>query len=244
MNSLTGVTALLALASSALCQSSWLSPAGYSFVQGNTDAFSSVPFYAANARYQYLDATQVGTPRANINRVEIRRRPSVVPGNFPARTTTLTVIMAHTSLASVSTSFATNYKNAAATTVYSGPFNLPDLSAGPISAPSPFTIAVPFTTNFSYNGADDLLIEFQCAGTSPSAQHYPLDCVDAPAIANGFGFFNSEEHCTVGANPFYINFDHAPTWAGANVTLDQYGTGAPPSQPGAILIGIGQLYTN
>src|SRR6185295_17396237 len=108
MNSILGASATLVLCATALSQTSWISPTGYTFLQGNTDVYSSVPFYAANARFQYLDGTQVGTPRANIKKIEMRRRPSEVPGTYPARTTTMTVIMAHTSIAAVSTTFATN----------------------------------------------------------------------------------------------------------------------------------------
>ena len=247
MRILTGTSSLLLLTSVAFSQTQYFTtPKGFALQEGNTEVYTSQPFYGANTRFQYLDGTQAPTGAKVLKSLELRRRPTEVPGDYPARTTTLTVILAHTTQATASTTFASNDKGAVSTTVYSGSFNLPDFSAGPGPMPSPFTILVPYTTNFSYNGTDDLLVEIQCAGTTPPSKQYPLDCVDAPAVLGGYSFYNGGEQCQVTGRtyPFWTNANNDPFFTGNTVSFDFYGTDGPASQPGAVLLGLGQLYNN
>lgn len=247
MRLLTGSSALLVLSSAAFSQTQYFTtPNGFALQEGNTEVYTSQPFYGANTRFQYLDGTQAPTGAKVLKSLELRRRPTEVAGTYPARSTTLTVILAHTTQATPSPTFASNYKGAVSTTVYSGPFNLPDFSAGPGPMPAPFTILIPYTTTFSYNGTDDLLVEIQCAGTTPANQQYPLDCVDAPALPGGYSYYNSGEQCQVTGRtfPFWTNVNNDPTFTGNTVSFDFFGTDGPASQPGAVLLGLGQLYTN
>lgn len=247
MRYISGTSSLLLLTSVAFAQTQYFtSPKGFNLSEGNTEVFTSQPFYGANTRFQFLDGTQAGTSSKVLKSLELRRRPTEVPGPYPARTTNLTVILAHTTQATASTTFATNYKGGLSTTVFSGSFNLPDFSAGPVAMPAPWSILIPYTTNFVYNGTDDLLVELQCAGTTPASTQYPLDCVDAVAVPGGYSVYNGNEPCTVSGHsfPFWSNVNNDPTFAGNVVSYDFYATDAPNSQPGAVILGLGQIYND
>jgi hypothetical protein len=180
----------------------FVSPHRFDLPEGNGVVLVSQPFYTPSSRFQLVDGSQAPTGAKVLKALQMRRRPSEVPGIYPARTTTLTLLLAHTVFSATSPTFAANYKGNQATTVYSAALSLPDFSAGPLPAPAPWSITIPYTTSFQYNGNDDLLVELQCQGTSPVGQPYPLDTVDASAVLGGYAFYNGVEPCQVTGQPF------------------------------------------
>jgi hypothetical protein len=245
MNQLLTAGALLAATLPIGAQNYFTTPKGFSHPEGNNEVFTSHPLYSANARFQYTDGTQAPTSAKVLKDLAFRRRASEVPGPYGARTTNLTLIYAHTTYSATTTTFATNYKGSSSTTTYSGVLNLPDMSAGPLPLPAPWVV-VPLTTTFPYNGTDDLLIEFQCANTTPSAQQYPLDTIDGTYYPGGYSIYNGIEPCQVTGrtNPFWINANNDPVISGGKVSYDMYATDGPASQAAVWILGLTQIYNN
>ena len=241
--SLPIVVVLVAASLSHAQTQSFTTPAGLVLSEGNNEVFVSQPFYAANARYQYIDGTQNPTAAKTLKGLSLRRRPTAVAGTFPARSTTLTLTLAHTTYASTTTTFSSNYRGGLSTKAYSGPLSMPDLSAGSLPPPAPWAIVIPYTTTFAYNGTEALLVEFQCANTSPADQEYPLDTIQGTVRTGGYGTYNGLAPCQVTgrASPFLINASANPVIASGAVSYSMFATDGPTTQPAAWILGTSQL---
>jgi|SoiMethySBSTD1v2_1073268.scaffolds.fasta_scaffold440049_2 hypothetical protein len=225
----------------AFAQRTETSPPGWGATESlTTPALSAHPFYAANARAQYVDDGLRGTPIAAISKVELRRDGTAPAGSYPARTTNLALLLAHASSAAVTTQFATNYAGVPTTVVARKKISLPDLSA-PSGQPEPWSVAIPFDSGqgFSYDGNNALLVEFQCDGTAPADKEWPLDAVDTcdPGVGQ-VRLLDSFGYCLTRNGPFWL-FVRPPLTSAANVvTLAVFARGAPSSAAGALGIGL------
>ena len=78
-------------------------------------------------------------------------------------------------------------------------------------------VALPFDSGqaFSYDGAHDLLVEFQCDGTAPADKEWPLECVDSSAAGVGQALLlDSYGYCLTRNGPFWL-FVRAPETSAA-----------------------------
>ena len=234
---LVGVSVTIALNA----QATFTTPNGFHLPEGTVDAVSFAPVFYPNARVQYFDGTQLGTPRPSIQKLEMRRRPSEVAGFYPPRGFDLVVILAHTTFATRSPTFANNYKGGVKTIAFSGPVTFPDFSAGPLPMPAPWAVAVLFTTPFSYNGTDDLLLELQCSNQGGIGMDYPVDCVDGKQRVGGYVSDSTFDYCMVGSLGFSSWVANLPSLQGGTVSFGLYATDGPVSQAGALILGLSQL---
>lgn len=240
-------TSLLCLATSLAAQNYLSSPAGYLTTESSGSLVSSShPFYAANTRFQYLDASNHGSPKT-FQVLEIRRDGGATY-TMPARTVYVALIMAHTNVATATTTFASNYSGSPTTVIARKSFNLPDLTTLPPSQPAPWgQIAFPFDSAsfFAYDGVQDLLFEFQCDGVTPVSSLYSLDTVDAPSVpGTGTGsYINSSDACLTPGNTskFWIYYQAPTTDSGSQSTLKNYALRGVPNAPGVWAIGLSDL---
>lgn len=224
----------------AVAQTTFLTPNGFALPEGSVETPSYAPTFYPNARVQYFDGTQVGTPRPHLNKLELRRHPSTLSGFYPGRSFDLVVILAHTSLAARVPTFANNYKGGLATTVFTGTVNWPDFSVGPLPMPAPWSIAVPLYITFSYNGVDDLLVEFQCSNQGGIGMEYPVDCIDAKQRLGGYVADSLFDYCMVGSLGFSSWVAQTPVLQGGTVTWSLYASDGPTNQAGALVLGVSQ----
>ena len=218
-------------------------PRGFDSVESiSTPVSAGHPFFAANARWQVLDGSLRGNVINGIQKLELRRDGDTATGSFPARTTKLQVLFSHGNAATYSTQFAGNYVGAPATMFAKQAINLPDLSAA-TPTPAPWGIAIPFDSGktFNYDGAHELLVEFQCEATTPVDKLWPLEAVDSTGPGVGqVGFLEQFGYCTTPNGSFLI-FPRAPETSAGVVKLTCMGRGAPNNAPGALGIGFSDL---
>lgn len=235
---LVGATLLVA---PVLTQRTVTFPAGFDATESySAPAASAHPFYAANARWQLLYTSARGSAYVGIQKLELRRDGGTAAGVFPARTTNLVVLFAHGEATTFSTQFSGNYVGTPVKVVSRKGFNLPDLSAASPS-PAPWGVAIPFDAalTFDYDGGHDLLVEFQCDGTTPVDKSWPLEAVDSGSPGIGqVGFFDGFGYCTT-QNGQFLSFPRPPeTSSTGTVTIASFARGAPNNAPGALGIGL------
>jgi hypothetical protein len=133
----------------AAAQQTFLVPAGFALDEGDSEAFETQPFFAANARFQYVDggAARHAAAEPSTSSSFRRRLPSSrpVPG---ADDVADGRARAHGGGHAVD-DVRGQYKGGLATQVLGGAFALPDLGAGPLPLPAPWSVLVPFTAAFA-----------------------------------------------------------------------------------------------
>ncbi len=202
------------------------------------------PFYAAVARFQYVDGTQRGTPRSGISALELRRDGETPPGVHPARKITkLTLLLAHADLGRIGTWMPSNYLGQPTSVVSAQKLDLPALDAAP-SVPAPWSIVIPFqsSTTFSYDGVSDLLFEFQCEQDPLTAdQKYCLEAAnDTPAGQGAVSYLDTSllGSCQTVFGNFWQVVPLPQTSAAGLVTLRTVGSGGPASSTGVWALGL------
>ena len=133
--------------------------AGVHLVGGTANGNNTIPFWPGRPgmRWQTIwrqDEIKEANP---IIKVEFRCASSFASASF----TGCKVLLCHTSLGHVTTSFAGNYAGKTPVTVFSGTKVIPGATSG-----TWVTIVTP--TNFTYNNTDNLLIEISWVGYSGS----------------------------------------------------------------------------
>jgi hypothetical protein len=131
-----------------------VSPIGYETREGSGE--NAYPF-ARTMRFQQFHPDLKGVART-IKALAFRRDGL---DSQPAQTSSIvvTVKLGTCDLATVTSAFASNYAAAGTTVATSKTVNLPDWSPDPTTIPAPFTLSVPFDTNYAYAGVKDLLWE-------------------------------------------------------------------------------------
>ncbi len=174
------ITLSLSLAcASSLCAQSFSSPVGllnseapsdHGYILGSVD----------NLVWQQVDATQRGTPRANIRSISWRRDAGLpTRSEYGQRTfRQLTIVMAHASIERLSENLGSNYTDTPV--VVFGPRDVvtPDWSGQPGSAPAAFDLALNLDVPWSYNGSDDFLWEVRFQSVTPTPvglRNFPYD---------------------------------------------------------------------
>ena len=230
-------SAILALVSFSYAQQTFTAPPGYGTTEGPAAQTLYVPWFdGMGGRYQWSSGSNRGTPRPNINKLEMRRDGlAAASTTWAARTTTLTVVMGHTNMTTLSTTFASNYVGATTTVVNAMPYNVPNHNVPPpVAPPAPWTVSVPFTANFTYNGTDDLLWEMICTNSAPTGA-YSTD-----AHAGGAG-----TRATLGTACSFTQSGNAPAAVGGNrIRMQLWASGGPNSQPAALVVGLTDPNTN
>lgn len=149
--------AALALASLPLCAQgtvyNYASPRGIEFFEGNSSSNIMLGNYSANTRVQQIDNNLVGTALPLIRYLGWRRDGSSAGSS--GKSVTLTIVMSHADYATVTSSWASNYKDAPKTVFSQKSVNLPDWSTAYPAAR--FDCYVPLDVPFVYNGQDALL---------------------------------------------------------------------------------------
>lgn len=143
---------LLAPTLTAQANISFATPRGIEFVEGNSSSGVMLGNYSVNPRVQQIDNNLVGLPLPAIRFLGWRRNNAV---SSAAKTVELEIKMSHADFATVTSTFATNYKDAPKTVFTRKQINMPDWSAA-ISA-APFDFNVPLDVPFVYNRQDALL---------------------------------------------------------------------------------------
>ncbi|MCC6671906.1 MAG: hypothetical protein IT458_12660 [Planctomycetes bacterium] len=216
-------------------------------VEGASSSTAYAPWYGSSGqgRYQWISGENKGTPIPAIKKFEMRRDGlAATSTGYAARTTDMEVVMAHADYATLTTTYANNYKNAQSTVVFTRkPVSLPN--HGPnVGSPAPWSIAVQYDTPFAYNGTDSLLFEVSCQNTTPTGT-YSLDCEPGLAPGGTGAYVDTAGQCTTPNGGFDI-FLGSPSIAltPTTVTIRPYGTGGPSSQPGVLGLGLVDLNSN
>ena len=217
-------------------QQAFTVPAGLAAKEGNAAVVHVSPFAYAQGRFQYTDAAQRGTARPNLNKLQLRR-DGREPGNFPARTLMLAVVLAECDAASLTTTFAANYFGAPTTVFSRKQISLPDLSQAPAQPPAPWSLQLPFDLGFSYSGQKDLLWELQLDSNSATGAPYGLDAVEIVVPGAGSFFYNGLVNCTTPLGAFDI-YALPPQTSQANLTtLAVYAERGPSAAAGVLAVG-------
>lgn len=234
MSRLPRVLLPLTLAASAAAQSSWITLPNYYTLH---EAPVATEALAGPARFQQVHSDYKGVPGSL--RALLLRRDGLTPGSsdHAARTLTLEVALSHANRATLSTTFASNYKTPATIVFPQANVNTPDYTTIGATVPTqPWPFEIAFQTPFAYNGSDDLLFEVRVAATSAPGKSLPLDAADASGIAYG----SSSRIGTGCATPLgtltlgsRMTYDRTlPT-----VRLDFAASAAPASGALALLVG-------
>ncbi len=171
---------------------SFTSPAGYDTTDGSSN-HDYILFSEYGMRWQQIDHTHRGTPQPNINAISWRRDAATVSDAtwISRNVTNLRVIMAHVdpvSFAPSATNMSGTYKDVPVTVVTVPMLNLPDWTTQTAVPPAaePFTITVPFTTGWNYNGTDDFVWEVQYDTNDQAANDYGNDFVLDTGSSTGY----------------------------------------------------------
>lgn len=241
MDAARALLPLLLLSTASLAQQTITIPPGRATTEGESEITPFIPWYSMSGqgRYQWLSGENRGPAIAGIAKLEMRRDGKSGAGVYPARTTDLEVVMAHTNAAAPSTVFADNYKGKVSTVVLPRrTVDLPDHSAN-VGAPAPWTIVIPFDVPFSYNGTDDLLVEMSCLNTSPTGG-YSLDAEDGVPVRSAHAdYIDPAGKCTTQQGSFEIfapmtNFG----FVNGEVKLGLFAMGAPAGEAGVLCLGL------
>lgn len=134
-----------------------IAPRGSEFFEGNSASDIMLGNWAPQTRTQQIDASLVGTAVPLVRYLGWRRNGA---GNTGApKATDLTILMGHADFATVTNTFATNYKTAAQTVFTKKTVNLPDWNTATTSVPAPCDLVVPLDVPFVYNNVDALVWE-------------------------------------------------------------------------------------
>jgi len=229
------------LASTAAAQQYFSGPPGYLTTEGNGSTTAFTPFYDKSSRAQWLYGGLRNNVYPAINKFEQRRDGVAAAGNYPARTIDLAVVMADCDLGSVSTTFASNYLNTPTTVYTKKPTSFPDHSSLPPSSPAPWTVAVPFDSNYLYLGLKDLLLEVQVDNLSGNVT-YSMDCVNLGSSTTpgqgSYSYLNTAGKCTTPNGAFDIFGRNPQTDASQKCTLSSYAVRGPSNAAGVWALGI------
>jgi hypothetical protein len=106
---------------------------------------------------------------------------------------TVDVYLAETTVAALSSTFASNYSSPPQLLARNLQINLPDLSLQPRQSPAPFNVTIPHGA-FAYTGTDSLIFEIVVQTSSAGASFYGLDAATGsnliaygPYQLNGIG---------------------------------------------------------
>lgn len=153
-------------------------PSGMDFVEG--PLVYTYPFGRADGAMQVLvDADQVTLGQGLL--LGIRFRPSQVTGTQTQIAHTknyrVTAYVVSQTAATMVADLATNIGTATGTIVFQGPVNLPAQQILAV-APAPFSIHIPFTQPFPYDGSlGNLLLHVETADTAAVPGLYRIDAV-------------------------------------------------------------------
>ena len=146
----------LLLAPSLASQSfGYITPVGAEFFEGSSSSDIMFGNWNPNTRTQQIDNNLAGRNLPLVRFIGWRRNGSANAG--AAKTTDVTVLMAHADYNTITNVFANNYKTPAQTVFTKKAVNLPDWNAPSGSVPSPFDVVLPLDVPFLYNGQDALL---------------------------------------------------------------------------------------
>ena len=239
MSKQLSLLAIALLTSASAAQNYFSAPPGYLTVEGNGSTPNFTPFYDKSSRAQWLYGGLRNNVYPAINRFEQRRDGVAASGTYPARTIDLAVVMADCDLNSVSTTFATNYANTPTTVYTKKPTNFPDHSAN-VGSPAPWSISVPYDSNYLYLGLKDLLLEVQVDNLAGNVA-YSVDCVSLGSSTNpgqgSFSYVNTGGYCTTPNGQFWIYGRNPQTDVAQNCTFTTYAVRGPSNAPAVLAMG-------
>lgn len=154
------------------------SPEGYEFTEGNAlseDLLGTEPLL----RYQQIDTTNT-LSMANRNSIAFRRDGRVFPNpEYKARTIELELVFAESDLASISTTFASNYKTNQAVVFTRKQVSFASWILPPALPPATETNSITLDQGWSYFGkpatGNDFLWEVKVWSNSEAGKDYPFD---------------------------------------------------------------------
>jgi len=154
-------------------QTWYVTPLGAEFFEGNSSSGISFGFNNVNtqSRIQNIDINMVGRSAPILIRRIAWRRNNAANATATARTADVTLIMSHGDFNAMTSTFASNYKDAPVTVFTRKNVNVPDWTQAPAQAPAEFDFSLPFDTPFIYNRQDGLLWEIVVENLSNPASH-------------------------------------------------------------------------
>ena len=220
----------LLLTSAAMAQV--VSPVANTNLEGNAN--NTFPWNNAQFTYQQVHGDLRGTPRS-VRSLAFRRDATSTTVSQP-RTVTLDAFMGEGDLATVTTTFATNYAATPMQVITNKTFNAPSWVDQPIDAPAPFDFVIPLDTPFAYTGNLDLVWEFRLTATAPTGS-YVTDA--ASGTGNGLQHGNRQgmgTGCTTanGVMTLRSNFTTSTTVH----SLSWQTRSGPSSAAGVTLVGV------
>ena len=223
-------------------QTTLVSPAHYA----NEEGFSAngTPFSLSvfPIRHQQAHGDMRGTPRV-IRSIAFRRDGRTTTSTtWAPRVLDLTVRCAHTNLAALSATLASNYATPPATAMTRRNYTTPDLQPVMRIVPAPFTFMIPLDQPFAYNGTLDLLWETEAFGATGTGTQTPLDlCNSGFNLVIPGGYLMKGAGCMVPSNSSNelqlrsnISLQGFPVDAWI---LDFTATSTPVSAAGVFLLG-------
>jgi hypothetical protein len=143
---------------------SFTSPLGFEFVEGDEAHFALLN--SSYQKFMQIDDTLRGSGVQDIRAIGFRRDGDRVSASGGPRSLDLTVMMGHADYASISGTFATNYKQPPTTVFTRKTVNTPDWSSLAAIRPAPFDFNALFDVKWSYNGSDALVWELHMENVS------------------------------------------------------------------------------
>jgi hypothetical protein len=235
MNPFDSLSVALLAASFLPAQTFFYSPPGCQTVEGNNSSSVMVGNVVGyQSRTQQGDASFVGNSLLlQVNSIAWRRDSTGLSAAI-ARNVELAVTMAHTDLATFTSTFANNYKDAPVTTFTKKFLAVPDWTVA--QPPAPFDFVVPFDVPWQYNGTDALLWDVVVTNTD-QAGRYPHDWYSTLG-ANAYGHVHRDTGvgCTTQNGTFLIQNEFRAT--GAMLDLGFRVAGGPSSAAVTMLLGL------
>jgi len=161
-----------ALCGAGIVSAQFTSPAGHLTAEGD-GSHDYVLFRFDDVTWQQLDATSVGQPASNIQRIAWRR--DAVTGLDPtwiARTIAIGVYLADAVLpGAISETYAANYRNPPVNVFASRAVSLPDWTQPAVSTPAPWDFVLPLDQPWTYAGIHPFLWELRVTNNTTAREY-------------------------------------------------------------------------
>lgn len=210
----------------------YASPRGCEFFEGNSSSNIMLGNFGADTRVQQVDNNVVGSALSLVRSIGWRRDQR--GGGAASKSVTLTIVMAHGDFATVTSTWATNYKDTPRTVFTKKAVMMPSWAAAATPGPADFDFFVKLDVPFVYNRKDAIVWDVTNSNNQRVAHSQDWH---STSIAQTYGAFPRQlgGACTT-ANGRMRN-DTAFRADASNIELGMKVSGAPSSVPIAMLIG-------
>ncbi|MCB9882867.1 MAG: hypothetical protein H6834_13860, partial [Planctomycetes bacterium] len=224
----------LVVVSSGVCSQTleFASPRGIEFFEGNSSSNIMLGNYSADTRVQQVDNSLVGLPLPAI-RYLAWRRDGLGTGSAN-KTVTLEIVMAHSDFATVSNTWASNYKDTPRTVFTKKAVSLPDWTTASSKTPQEFDFQVKLDSPFIYNRTDAIVWDVINSNNALNAM--PQDW-QSTNIAHTYGDYPSDLGGGCATKNGAMRSDTAFRADATNIELGVKVTNGPSAAPIVLLVG-------